>query len=378
MSCNASSKDDRTITNSSSNEDEKKENSEHHYASVKDCDDGHATSSTDNDRSLQKSPMIHPTTTLCILVMIDMLSVSIVVPLLHQYYKTSGVHSAQQRELLSSLFSSSQIVGGLIIGALSDVGILSRRNILFLSFLGSAVSYALIVVGGLRSIVFSRVLVGLVKQTMTVSTGLLTAIQPIMIEVFTWVDFKLPRQFLDCRPNTWSIALQTCWSIKPCIVASCLFLFNSMLAAVLLPRDDPWIKVQTPKSPRAEWGSIHHFSKTESLLCIQKTGISCCILATLWLGNKDHKLCQHGKLLRRKVWYRASFQRLHKVVSAMPWLCHTNLFPSISIICIRWGEKGSLCWSSCDGTGYLVRGLCIFQYICLVRLPTNCSISGND
>ena len=103
-----------------------------------------------------------------------MLSVSLVIPLLHQYYKNAGVHSATQRELLSSLFSSSQIAGGFIIGALSDVGMLRRRNILLLSFLGSAVSYALVVVGGLRSLIFSRVLVGLVKQTMTVSTGLLS------------------------------------------------------------------------------------------------------------------------------------------------------------------------------------------------------------
>ena len=105
--------------------------------------------------------------------MIDMLSVSLVVPLLHQYYKNAGVHSASQREMLSSLYSSSQIAGGLIIGALSDLGYLSRRRILFLSFIGSAVSYAMIVAGSLPYLVFSRVCVGLVKQTMTVSTSLL-------------------------------------------------------------------------------------------------------------------------------------------------------------------------------------------------------------
>ena len=73
--------------------------------------------------------------------------------------------------MLSSLFSSSQIVGGLTIGALSDLGILSRRRILFVSFLGSALSYALIMVGGIYNLICSRVIVGLVKQTMTVSTS---------------------------------------------------------------------------------------------------------------------------------------------------------------------------------------------------------------
>jgi len=106
-------------------------------------------------------------------VTISSIPVSLVVPLLHQYYKNAGVHSASQREMLSSLYSSSQIAGGLIIGALSDLGYLSRRRILFLSFIGSAVSYAMIVAGSLPYLVFSRVCVGLVKQTMTVSTSLL-------------------------------------------------------------------------------------------------------------------------------------------------------------------------------------------------------------
>ncbi|KAL7522789.1 hypothetical protein ACHAWX_007518 [Stephanocyclus meneghinianus] len=120
-----------------------------------------------------KTPLLSPPTTLCTLVMIDMISVSLVVPLLHQYYKNAGVHSAHQREMLSSLFSSSQIIGGMAIGALSDLGLLSRRRVLFLSFLGSALSYALIIGGGIRQLICSRVIVGLVKQTMTVSTSLM-------------------------------------------------------------------------------------------------------------------------------------------------------------------------------------------------------------
>ena len=185
------------------------------------------------------SSIIPPSTTLCILVMIDMLSVALVVPLLHQYYQNAGVHSAKQREMLSSLFSSSQIFGGLIIGALSDVGILSRRNILFLSFLGSAVSYALIVVGGLRSLIFSRVLVGLVKQTMTVSTGLMTS----------YTTEQNRGMFLGCLnasttvswiagPSLGALLYKHVGPQSPCIVASCLFLLNSTLAAVLLPKDN--------------------------------------------------------------------------------------------------------------------------------------------
>lgn len=263
-----------SITSSSiSNEDEKKESSDHHYASLNNI--------ANDDRSL---PRIHPTTTLCILVMIDMLSVSIVVPLLHQYYKTSGVHSAQQRELLSSLFSSSQIVGGLIIGALSDVGFLSRRNILFLSFLGSAVSYALIVAGGLRSIVFSRVLVGLVKQTMTVSTGLLTGytsehdrgIYLGRLQASTTVSWII-------GPSVGALLYKHVSPSSPCIVASCLFLFNSMLAAMLLPRDDSLDKSTNIKKHSSRM--VKYSSFLENLkACFVSSKLASVVISLLLFG----------------------------------------------------------------------------------------------
>lgn len=196
---------------------------------------------TKNEDSKQpvRPPILSTTTTLCILVMIDMFSVSLVVPLLHEYYKTAGVHSASQREMLSSLFSSSQIAGGLIIGALSDVGILSRRRILFLSFLGSALSYALIVVGGLRNLIISRVLVGLVKQTMTVSTSLLArhttsdtrAVSMGRLTASTTVAWIV-------GPSVGALLYKHVGPSAPALTASGMFLLNSALAAILLPADD--------------------------------------------------------------------------------------------------------------------------------------------
>lgn len=275
-------------SSSSNNEDEKKDNSEHYYASVKDCDDGQATvtkSSSTDDRSIHSSsPIIHPTTTLCILVMIDMLSVSLVVPLLHQYYQNSGVHSAKQRELLSSLFSSSQIAGGLIIGALSDVGILSRRNILFLSFLGSAVSYALIVVGGLRSIVFSRVLVGLVKQTMTVSTGLLTnytgehnrGIFLGRLNASTTISWIV-------GPSLGALLYKHIGPSAPCISASCLFLLNSILAAVLLPRDDSLDKSTNVNKKSSRMGKYSSFFENLRA-CFASSKLASVVISLLLFG----------------------------------------------------------------------------------------------
>lgn len=141
------------------------------------------TTPNSNDTTTNKHPKctthetktwyLKPTTVLPILVALDYFSVALVVPLLHQYYKNAGVSSASQRELLSSIFNGSQIIGGILVGALSDVGVLSPRQILFISFLGSALAYSLIMLGDFRAMVFSRILVGLVKQTMTVTTSIL-------------------------------------------------------------------------------------------------------------------------------------------------------------------------------------------------------------
>jgi len=197
-------------------------------------------SETDITETKEKwNAAVPPTVSLPLLVMIDMFAVALVVPLLHQYYRTAGVTSANQRELLSSLFSSSQICGGLIIGALSDAGFLSRRNTLFLSFAGSAASYALIVRGGLPSLVCSRVLVGLVKQTMTVTTALLArhttaeerAHQIGRLNASSTVAWIV-------GPSVGALLYKHIHHSAPAIVACCLFVLNSIIAAVFLPREE--------------------------------------------------------------------------------------------------------------------------------------------
>ena len=188
--------------------------------------------------SLRTTTSRPATTTLCILVMIDMFAVALVVPLLHQYYKNAGVHSASQRELLSSLFSSSQIVGGLVIGLLSDLVLLSRRRILFLSFLGSALSYIL-VVGGFRQLIFSRILVGLVKQTMTVSTSLFVAWTTPETRAVCMGQLSASTTFAwIAGPSVGALLYKHISPSAPAFVSSGLFVLNSVLAAVLLPGDD--------------------------------------------------------------------------------------------------------------------------------------------
>lgn len=65
---------------------------------------------------------------------------------------------------MSSAYSLSQIVGGLVLGALSDRA-MSRRSVLLISFLGSSLSYGMIgLSSSLSMLLVGRVVVGLVKQ----------------------------------------------------------------------------------------------------------------------------------------------------------------------------------------------------------------------
>jgi MFS family permease len=214
--------------------------------------------------------------------MIDMFSVSLVVPLLFQYYKAAGVTSASQRELLSSVFSSSQIVGGVLLGALCDAGWVRRRTILFLSFAGSALSYALIVHGGLWALVFSRVLVGIVKQTMTISTTMLT-------HYTTHEDRARHMGRLNASstvawifgPSFGALLYKNVDHRAPAILACALFILNILLALVLLPSDEEHVS-ETKKLPQKSLTSFTSNLRT----CFSSKGLGsviCSLLIYTWV-----------------------------------------------------------------------------------------------
>jgi len=108
---------------------------------------------------------------LAFVVALDMLAVSLVVPLLPARYKELGVEPVY-RGLVGSIYSASQLCGGLVMGFVGD-HLEDRRSVLLLSFAGAAVSYAMV---GFATSVWllaaSRVVVGLVKQTMTSSKAM--------------------------------------------------------------------------------------------------------------------------------------------------------------------------------------------------------------
>lgn len=249
-----------------------------------------------NDRTSQRPPpsttttssLASPKTYLPLIVLIDMFAVAIVVPLMHQYYRMAGVSSAPQRELLSSLFSSSQIVGGLVIGALSDAKYLSGRNTLFLSFCGSALSYGLIMKGSLWAVVCSRVLVGAVKQTMTVSTALLAGCTSEEERATHMGRLKASATLAwVLGPSAGALLYKYVNPYAPAMVSCGLFVMLTVVASVIIPKDAS-VKESQPKplSSSAGFGNRNNKSKFSSFTsnlrsCFTSTSLASVVTSTL-------------------------------------------------------------------------------------------------
>jgi MFS family permease len=110
-------------------------------------------------------------------IFLDLLSVSLVVPSLPGRYRELGL-TGWRFGAMGSAYSAAQIVGGLLLGVASD-GALGRRGMLLVSFAGAAVSYAMVATAtSLTTLILSRVIVGLAKQSVTAVSALLVRAPP--------------------------------------------------------------------------------------------------------------------------------------------------------------------------------------------------------
>jgi MFS family permease len=111
---------------------------------------------------------------LLVVVMIDLSAVALVVPLLPLRMRALGVRP-ELVGLIGSVYSASQVLGGVVLGTMSDR--ISRTSILMLNFAAAATSYSMVgFATTVEVLLLSRVVVGLCKQTMTLATALLTDI----------------------------------------------------------------------------------------------------------------------------------------------------------------------------------------------------------
>jgi hypothetical protein len=136
---------------------------------------------------------------------------------------------------IASLYYLSQVVGGAVIGVLSDI--VPRRDVLILSFLGSAISYYIVGHAPTLWLLFaSRAIVGLVKHTMTISSALVTeggdeggrAANIGRIHAYSTLAFII-------GPSIGSLLYKEHPSY-PCLVSTALFVGNAALCYTVIPR----------------------------------------------------------------------------------------------------------------------------------------------
>jgi len=173
-------------------------------------------------------------------VFLDMFAVGLFVPLLPYYWKELGVRP-EFLGLISSTYQISQIASGIVMGYVSD-HICGRKTVLLISFVGSAISYFLAGMSYQHSIittlVLSRVIVGLVKQTMTISRAITTSLTKKD-------DGQRTRMLSHIRacstfafmisPALGGLLSKNFGMGMPAYLAAALFLLNSAIVIVFLP-----------------------------------------------------------------------------------------------------------------------------------------------
>ena len=170
-----------------------------------------------------------------IMVFFDFLAVALVVPLMSSYFRDAGVDK-MMFAYISSTYQIAQLVGGVAIGAASDS--LSKKHILLLSFVGSALSYTMVCMTTSTYLLFgSRVLVGLVKQTMTVTTSTISELTAGNTELRTkelgQISAAATFSFV-VGPGIGSYLYKSDARF-PCLMAAVLFLFNIIACVLFFP-----------------------------------------------------------------------------------------------------------------------------------------------
>lgn len=169
------------------------------------------------------------------LVFVDFFAVALVVPLISNYFRDAGTDSSLYG-LITSLYFISQLAGELIHSSLSDYT--SKKSVLILSFVGSGISYLL--VGTTKNIpllFFSRILVGLTKQTMNISTLIISDITHSIPEErskqLAHISALASASFI-VGPSLGGIIFKYN-TMLPSILSAVLFGMNIILCIVFLP-----------------------------------------------------------------------------------------------------------------------------------------------
>ncbi|CAM9604999.1 unnamed protein product, partial [Heterosigma akashiwo] len=177
---------------------------------------------------------------------IDLLGVAVLIPLLPAYFKSVGCGLGVY-SLSRSVYNGAQVLSGLALSMQTDSK-LSRKKLLLVSFLGSAVSYFM--VGFAKSctvLILTRLLVGLVKQTMTISTAIIAdcSDRGRRVKELGRLGGASSLAFI-VGPCIGSF-LYRLSPLYPCLLASSVFIFNSLVLSCLVPNGDVLNRSEEPE-----------------------------------------------------------------------------------------------------------------------------------
>ena len=167
----------------------------------------------------------------------DMFAVGLIVPLLTPFLRKLGA-SASQIGFLSSVYGSVQMFSAPLLGWISDR--VSRRDVLFICILAGAFGYGLLgIAHSLRMVLVSRVIVGVARQTQTITKAWLSDLstKETRLQDLSWFSATVSIGFMLGPTVGGKLAKRYGSYHVPFTVAFILFLLNSFLIRIALPRN---------------------------------------------------------------------------------------------------------------------------------------------
>ncbi len=176
-------------------------------------------------------------------IILDVTAVGLVVPLLAAYSRSLGA-GARFTGLLQATYGLAQLIGANVLGGLSDTA--GRRTMLLLSTVGGAIGYALLALavspsyGSLPLLLLSRLPIGLLKQSLTVSRALVTDTTNIegRLRPMARVGGCVGIGFV-LGPGLGGALSKKIGLLLPPILASCLFVLSNLVILFFLPETAP-------------------------------------------------------------------------------------------------------------------------------------------
>jgi len=246
---------------------------------------------------------------LVLTVLLDLTGAALVVPLLPVRLQLLGV-SQRANGVLSAVYSLAQVIGGLLLGALSD-RCLGRRGLLLLSFAGAGISYSLFLGMfdvDLKIVVLARLIVGMTKQTMTASVAMMAEITSEGTERTYWISriSSAAMLALICGQALGGF-LSRFGNRVPIGLGVALYVIDTVIIRLAFDPNIGWRPGCTQRSPAAPDTQKHKFMQALS-------SIACTKVVAVNLINQ-FVLCAVGS---SRVLYE--LERWHLTIQDIGWL----------------------------------------------------------